>query len=1273
MLTVHVQVGHVCGVVVFIISLAGCAVAFILMLTWIGLFWILTQLLLKTTALLRIVYEEPVVADKAGERRHLSGGRKTDRGTYEASSSHFELVSPKKGHSTNAATTLHPSGNDTFASGNDLDVSYLDPQPRHKTNSPDTPATREEALNKVLRQEEELNARIEALKECQPLQKNMVPPQLSLQDRKQQKKLEEQEAWIKRLTSGSKAGASSSPKSATPHATSPRPVDKYGAYTPQGRSIFTKDQMAEAVSFAKEATRGKRSQSRTVKPGKYKPSILQIKTAVKALDPRRPPALNFSFERSFDELPPHLRKLEAVKTAKEQAPADHVADTDAVKQSQDEARHSSLAIVPFISIVDPPSNEISIKSPTLKPNGDFGLHKQQTAASNASPKWSSSEQPFRTDTPPLDQLMGDCSNCGDEPASVANEGPSQLTNPSEQAIAALRSLDPKLARQESGGRRHNLLPGRFIAKIERAARIIGGQEEGLKRTTRPLPPTKSDNGDRVLDGIAPKQLSNNAAVANFSRDTDQRSSPHGQLIDDEGHHSSKDASQSIISSPQPRQLDDQTDSQRYIPLDSSPARPDQEITEQPTSRVPIVSLQSSINKATRSGSREKRVSCRLLADMFHKSSIEQNDSDTNLVEAPESNGVAHFGEHPKGYDGVHVVEDLKNNNGAHVTEESVSRVSPSTSESGNISSRHELDLVGLHFSVETDPKSSPKAADLPYLRSGLDNSSSTEPKSSPMVTMQTNSRLDMDFSTAMDPDAPLKTSTETNFQLAAKPRLQPTAREFAPSITRATSQSTALPPCGPGVARTFASHPVGFLPDAVGLNHTSAPNPFPSRDFNGHGDFAASTMQNVTSVNSASAAPYNGSLFPHGSTCPDPFGTTMYSWATPQFPDQPTTLYRPSQYGTSSFHTHQQFPAGAAAHICIEPAPPSTRTKHASISKAVPIVKPRVVMYNENFPELPSKKSNASEARVQAPPPGLTRAHGSPESAFDALLGKCLPTKITSEKPLERTANVATHNPFDAFLQAGNRVDLGAKNTSVANLKDGTGQVASVETDVAPKASQRKRKQQVRTTLAKAFMDRESVRKRLAHAWTLDGARALEYATKTYSDLRLELAGCMASGELREEDSKLFPHLTSADLRTPSGRIIEIQKLIPDEKIEIASAGATNNGVVQGTKAEKKTTKKTPKKTEDEIEELTKKAINSRNVYADAYAFFARPPPQGRTSIKDLRAQGEARIERAAKIYALRREELTAAYGGALPADVREKLWTYNDDIMRNDRNAWMN
>lgn len=78
-----------------------------------------------------------------------------------------------------------------------------------------------------------------------------------------------------------------------------------------------------------------------------------------------------------------------------------------------------------------------------------------------------------------------------------------------------------------------------------------------------------------------------------------------------------------------------------------------------------------------------------------------------------------------------------------------------------------------------------------------------------------------------------------------------------------------------------------------------------------------------------------------------------------------------------------------------------------------------------------------------------------------------------------------------------------------------------------------KKRQSARSALAKAWQERDEIRKRQCATWTLDGARALDYATKSYNDKRHDLASLMASGQLREEDEKTFPYHSTADLSAP--------------------------------------------------------------------------------------------------------------------------------------------
>jgi hypothetical protein len=64
------------------------------MIVWIGLYWFLTQLLLKTAALLRVVYEEPTAVDRSRETKeelHAKGGEKQNHGSNERYGIHLTL------------------------------------------------------------------------------------------------------------------------------------------------------------------------------------------------------------------------------------------------------------------------------------------------------------------------------------------------------------------------------------------------------------------------------------------------------------------------------------------------------------------------------------------------------------------------------------------------------------------------------------------------------------------------------------------------------------------------------------------------------------------------------------------------------------------------------------------------------------------------------------------------------------------------------------------------------------------------------------------------------------------------------------------------------------------------------------------------------------------------------------------------------------------------------------------------------------------------------
>lgn len=80
-LTLALQVRHgarICkhfgAAVLLIVAGLSCVVAFVLMVVWISLYWLLTQLLFKTAALLRVVYDEPMITECHHDSATISPG-----------------------------------------------------------------------------------------------------------------------------------------------------------------------------------------------------------------------------------------------------------------------------------------------------------------------------------------------------------------------------------------------------------------------------------------------------------------------------------------------------------------------------------------------------------------------------------------------------------------------------------------------------------------------------------------------------------------------------------------------------------------------------------------------------------------------------------------------------------------------------------------------------------------------------------------------------------------------------------------------------------------------------------------------------------------------------------------------------------------------------------------------------------------------------------------------------------------------------------------------
>jgi len=243
---------------------------------------------------------------------------------------------------------------------------------------------------------------------------------------------------------------------------------------------------------------------------------------------------------------------------------------------------------------------------------------------------------------------------------------------------------------------------------------------------------------------------------------------------------------------------------------------------------------------------------------------------------------------------------------------------------------------------------------------------------------------------------------------------------------------------------------------------------------------------------------------------------------------------------------------------------------------------------------------------------------------------------------------------------------------------------ANNPTNIANKVSCKKQRRQARADLTDAWREREDIRKRVAATWTLDGARALEGATAIYNATRTLLAQSMSNSELTEEDSRTFPQLGKADLSAPrvrpNGR--------PREFTE-RSTSTTNNASLRESKGCNKKKHKTLTDINrsngtsnmnravrailcsGSMEELASVAIEARQKYLEAHEYFERPPPQGRAKLRDLRAQGEKRIELAAKRYRDKIRAVEDAYGGNVPEKLRAEFWWVDDQYKKKLRDMW--
>ena len=228
-----------------------------------------------------------------------------------------------------------------------------------------------------------------------------------------------------------------------------------------------------------------------------------------------------------------------------------------------------------------------------------------------------------------------------------------------------------------------------------------------------------------------------------------------------------------------------------------------------------------------------------------------------------------------------------------------------------------------------------------------------------------------------------------------------------------------------------------------------------------------------------------------------------------------------------------------------------------------------------------------------------------------------------------------------------------AANTNAVHEQDTASdpsddQVNTAEPQSSSKNTLKKQRRTARSALRDAWITREQTRLRVMGTWTLDGARALEETTKTYNKKRTELANCTADGQLTDDDAKDFPVFSIKDLSAP--------KVKPSGKQSRPFKQQANGGATPRA-PQSKPRSAAPTMTKAEHEDLQTKALNARKLYEDAHAFYKRPPRDGRAKLSTLKAQGEARLERAAKFYKHKRQDLEDAYPNGMPQWLKDELY----------------
>ncbi|KAK3704318.1 hypothetical protein LTR37_013871 [Vermiconidia calcicola] len=1096
-----------------------------------------------------------------------------------------------------------------------------------------------------------------------PWSKNNRPilPVISPREGKAQQKVAKQATWVEALRAGHDP---TKPPQGSPRKTSwiaPEAADSATSapLAPSSGPIFTADQLAEAASFASGATRGgarvRLPPSRASKSARPKAFARDERPAARLVAARKAPPpqpSNASGPKpsaaSSNTLPPHLRKQMEARALRESSghSASNASETGSSSQkTQDQA--SNTGLLPAANTWEVGCVASPISAPVSDLNGGACERENRLEATESSALQASDEcflKDFRSGlkgsrfallaTPPrkLSQESVQSLDAPEEsPAEqIEKENAPPINNLAARAMSkeVLKSFNPS----SQDYRSENKQPHLQCDQCKRWTSSLRTSSPFLCNGCQAVDIDRLDEANRMINGASTELRTNEPGGARqkerYQWPPRKQSGPsrheESQTLLDSRSKECTEAKHSEATPPQ--------QSSWGIDLVVSQQDSDEDPCDLDHQNASAMASQGDVNE-----------SYKAIPEFLAKASPQRYSSP-----APAESGTA-------------------DNQNREATMSSTRPERQAIAKTAVEMLNKEADRRRTEMTTSQSFGDSTSAGDNASRRSGSQH----------QAAYQHPDLLDLDFAfthASAEPTAkPVKSGRTSSLAPQAHPFFAPISKpniaERAPAVqapvARSYSQNVAYMPTGVGAhspAPVFATTYDGALQHAFGSG-TSHLSP---------GPLHYQTMRG--SHSGPASSPYGAMLYQDW----DPYTARSTSPGLSPYALQPS-------FGSYNTTAQSQGPIALNQNAS---ATVSFYTNNGQVRKvtplrALPIVKPPEKKYDDAFPALPATSKDTKPKSI-VPPPGLQAAKGDVQSTFDALLrtekhlDSARGTSIQGVKSfsgnMQRRSTSLDADIADGSASRGKEellahsgvqpapqqhpeyasTDNGDGGETAVRLKAGEASVSPAISPTKTKTAAKRKKQTLRASLREAWAKREGIRTRLLGTWTLDGARALEDETETYNALREDLASCMANGELNEEDSRVFPRLEKSSLAAP--------KVRPG-----AHAGPKMENVHAGQKSKQSPVKKSP----TDMAELMNKALDARNRYDDAHAVFRRPPPQGRTNLKQLREHAEAKIEFAAKHYAQKRLALADAYGGELPAKWKEALWTYDDKAVKRSRDAW--